>query len=174
MIQFAATIQKFDKKGEKTGWSYIHIPAKLAQQLKPDNKKSFRVKGHFDEYAISQVSLIPMGEGDFIIPINATMRKALRKQKGATIQVKMKLDNSPLQQSSDLFDCLKEEPEALKKFTSMPNSHQQYYSNWIESAKTEPTKTKRIAMTINAMILGMDYGEMLRAERAKRDMLGKG
>ena len=31
--------------GEKTGWSYIEIPAAIAQQLKPNYKKSFRVKG---------------------------------------------------------------------------------------------------------------------------------
>jgi hypothetical protein len=173
MIQFAATIQKFEKKGEKTGWSYIHIPSKLAEQILPGNKKSFRVKGKLDDYEIKQVSMIPMGEGDFIIPINASMRKALRKQKGATIQVKIEVDQSPLKQSSDLFECLGEEPQALQKFTAMPKSHQNYFSKWIESAKTEPTKAKRIAMTIEAMIKGMDYGEMLRAEREKKDQFLK-
>ncbi|MEJ0102257.1 MAG: YdeI/OmpD-associated family protein [Bacteroidota bacterium] len=29
-----------------------------------------------------------------------------------------------------------------------------YYSKWVESAKTEPTKTKRIAMVVDAMYKG--------------------
>ena len=44
MIKFTATILKFDKQGEKTGWTYIIIPSEMAQQLYPGNKKSFRVK----------------------------------------------------------------------------------------------------------------------------------
>lgn len=43
-VQFTTTIHKFDKQGEKTGWTYFEIPADLAQKLKPGNKKSFRVK----------------------------------------------------------------------------------------------------------------------------------
>lgn len=43
-VQFIATIHRFESKGEKTGWTYIEIPVDIAQQLKPGNKKSFRVK----------------------------------------------------------------------------------------------------------------------------------
>lgn len=33
MITFTATILKFSKQGEKTGWSYIEIPAGIPEQL---------------------------------------------------------------------------------------------------------------------------------------------
>jgi len=47
-----------------------------------------------------------------------------------------------------------------------------YFSNWIESAKTDETKTKRIAQTINALSKKWDYGQMIRDQTAKkRDML---
>ena len=75
MISFTATIQRFDKKGEKTGWSFIEISAAYAKKLKPDTKASFRVKGRLDQVTIKQIALIPMGDGKFIIPFNATMRK---------------------------------------------------------------------------------------------------
>ena len=39
MVHFITTILKFDKQGEKTGWTYIEIPADIAEQLKPNNKK---------------------------------------------------------------------------------------------------------------------------------------
>ena len=38
MIKFTATILKFNEQGEKTGWTYIEIPADIAQQIKPNNK----------------------------------------------------------------------------------------------------------------------------------------
>ena len=66
MISFNATIEKFGKQGEKTGWMYIVVPSKVANKLNPGVKKSYRVKGKLDEHAIEKVSLIPMGEGDFI------------------------------------------------------------------------------------------------------------
>ena len=35
MIEFTTTIHKFDKKGEKTGWTYIEISAAQAGKIKP-------------------------------------------------------------------------------------------------------------------------------------------
>jgi len=45
MIQFIVTIHRFEKQGEKTGWTYIEIPVDIAEKLKPGSKKSFRVLG---------------------------------------------------------------------------------------------------------------------------------
>lgn len=33
MVTFKAMLQKFGSKGEKTGWTYIDIPKKIAQNL---------------------------------------------------------------------------------------------------------------------------------------------
>ncbi len=93
-IQFTTTIQKFGAKGEKTGWTYIEIPADLAQQLKPANKKEFKVKGKLDKHSISRLSVLPMGNGLFILPLNASLRKTLGKNKGAMLQVSLQEDKS--------------------------------------------------------------------------------
>ena len=87
MVRFTTTIEKFGSKGEKTGWYYISIPQKLAELLKPGCKKSFRVKGKLDQTKIEKVSLSPMGEGDFIMAINSSMRKALGKTLGSEVSV---------------------------------------------------------------------------------------
>ncbi|MEO6355587.1 MAG: YdeI/OmpD-associated family protein [Ferruginibacter sp.] len=167
MVQFTTTILKFGEQGEKTGWTYIVIPAALAQQLLPGNKKSFRVKGKLDEHTISGMALIPMGEGDFIMALKADLRKAIGKQKGAQLLVKLAIDAKPYEVNGLLMECLQDEPAAKHYFQSLPKSHQHYFSKWIESAKTEPTKTKRIAMAVNAMSKKMDFGQMLRS--AKED-----
>lgn len=168
MLTFSTTIQRFDKKGEKTGWHFIEISAAKAKKLK-DGKTSFRVRGTIDSLAIQKTALIPMGEGDFILPLNATLRKAIGKKHGDKITLNLELDERKLILSPDLISCLKEDPSALQFFKSLPPSHQQYYSKWIESAKTTATKTKRIVISIEAFGKKQGYPEMMRAYKNRLD-----
>lgn len=165
MIKYTTTILKFDKKGEKTGWSYIEISASQAKKLKPDCKVSFRVKGKLDQYAFEKVALLPMGEGSFIMPINGSMRKSIGKKQGDKLTVSMELDDRKITISQDLMACMKEDPDALKFFRSLPGSHQQYFSKWIESAKTSQTKTKRIVTVMTACSKRQGFSEMMRSYR---------
>lgn len=167
MIQFTTTIQKFAKQGEKTGWTYIEIPADLAQKLKPDNKKEFKVKGKLDTHPVTRVSLLPMGGGIFIMPLNVQMRKAIGKRHGAMLKVQLQEDKSEFVFNPDFMDCLKDDPSAKKFFESLTGSHQRYFSKWIDSAKTEPTRVKRITMAVNALAKKRGYPEMLRAAQGK-------
>ncbi len=165
MVTFTTKILKFEKQGEKTGWTYIEIPADLALELKPGNKKEFKVKGKLDNYTIQRVSLLPMGGGMFVMPLNAAMRKGIGKRHGAMLEVKLTVDKSEFVFDADLVECLADEPKATDFFQTLPGSHQRYFSKWITSAKTEQTKTKRIAQVINALTQKMGYGEMLRAAK---------
>jgi hypothetical protein len=162
MITFSATIQRFDKMGEKTGWMYIEINAQQARKLKPDTKVSFRVKGKLDSHPVEKLALLPMGEGSFILPVNASIRKATGKKTGDKLKVQLEVDDRSLTLSPDLMTCLKDEPVALANFKKLPKSHQQYYSKWIESAKTVPTKSKRISVTVMASFKGLNYSQMMR------------
>ena len=165
MVQFTTTILRFKEQGEKTGWSYINIPQKIAQELKPGNKKSFRVKGKLDNYAIKGVALMPMGGGEFIMPINATMRKAIGKRGGDKLNVQLTEDKKLPELSADLLECLADEPAAKEFFDSLPHSHRLYFSRWIESAKTAPTKAKRIAQAVSALAKKWGFSEMVRTNK---------
>ncbi len=150
-IIFTAVLEKFGQMGEKSGWTYFTIPRKTAEKLLPGNKKSFRVKGKIDEHPVKQVSLLPMGGGDFIMPVNAVMRKAILKKKGDKIEVQLEVDPEEIKLNPELLECLADEPAALKQFNSMPLSHRKYYSKWIETAKTDATRTKRIALAVSSL-----------------------
>ena len=167
MRQFTAILQKFKEKGEKTGWIFLEIPAEVTNALNPDVRTSFRVRGKIDQLEIRQTALIPMGEGKFILPTNAEMRRAIRKHEGATVALEFERDDSPILLSEDLTTCLADEPAALEFFNSLPKSHQNYFSNWIESAKTTETRIKRIAQTIRGLAMKMNYGEMMRYFKSK-------
>lgn len=167
MPSFQAIIQKFGKKGEKTGWTYIDIPFDVTQKLMPGNKKSFRVKGKLDAFPINSLSLIPMGEGEFILPLNAELRKGIGKREGAMLKVTLTVDKSERILDEEFMVCLNDEPAAMAHFQSLPPSHRHYYSKWISSAKSEATKAKRIAQAITALSRKQHYGEMIRSLKGK-------
>lgn len=163
MIRFSTIIFQFGEQGEKTGWHYITITSAQAKQLGHQTKKSFRVKGKLDEFAIKEIALMPMGDGNFIMPLNATIRKGIKKRKGATLLVQIEKDETVFTLSNELLECLADEPKALEYFNQLPKSHQRYFSNWINAAKTEPTKAKRIAQAVTGLSRKMNFGEMIRS-----------
>jgi hypothetical protein len=173
MVQFTTIIEKAGEMGEKTGWTYIIIPADIAQQLLPGNKKTFRGKGFLDNYKLGGIALMPIGGGDFMMPLNAAIRKGIKKRKGAMLHVKLEVDTNPIKPPADFVDCLKDEPKAFEYYYSLTKGNQNYFSKWIESAKTEQTKTKRIAQAVTALSRRLNFGEMLRSlKNEKKDLLG--
>lgn len=166
-ISFTAALHRFKENADKTGWTYFEIPAELAQQLKPRNKKSFRVKGSLDNHKIEGVSLLPVGNGNFLMAVNAAMRKGIRKGKGAMIEVVLSVDEKPYELNKDLVECLKDDSDATEYFYSLTPGHRNYFSKWIDSAKTDVTKTKRLAQTITSLAGKIDYGQMIRFYKGK-------
>ncbi len=166
MVEFNTIILQFNEQGEKTGWTYIEIPADVAQQMKPGNKKSFRVRGVLDAFPVSGLALMPMGEGKFIMALKAEIRKGIHKNAGAMLQVKLEEDKDyKVEIPDDLMECFDFEPEAFDFFNTLAKSHRDYFIKWINSAKTNETRAKRIVNTVNAMLRRWDYGQMIREMR---------
>ena len=78
------------------------------------------------------------------------------------VNLKIVLDERPYTPSVTFIKCLKDEPGALAFFKTLSKSHQNYFSKWIDSAKTDVTKEKRIVQAVNALAHGLNYAEMLR------------
>lgn len=166
MIYLKTEIEKYESNGEKTGWSYVFIPQEIADQIKPNSRRGFRVKGFLDELAVNGLSATPVKNDGFIIPLNKNLRKALRKEEGAVIELRLEFDaNFKIEMPEILEVCLAQEEGLLAYFLSLPKSHQNYFINWLNTAKTEPTLTKRLVMLVNAMVLKQDFGAMIRANR---------
>jgi hypothetical protein len=165
MIRFTATIQQDSRDPEKQGWSFIIISKALSNKLNPGVRKGFRVKGKLDNYEIKQTSLLPVSGERFMLPINATMRKATGKKAGDKLVVEMEVDKTKLKLSADLLACLKDDPAADKFFKSLPPSHQRYFSNWVAGAKTETTRAKRITLALAALSRQKHFGIMMKEEK---------
>lgn len=162
MVEFDAMMLQFADQGEKTGWTYIDIPADIALQMKPDNKKSFRVRGMLDALSVRGMALMPMGEGNFIMALKADVRKQLHKNAGAMLHCKLEEDlDYKVDIPADLQECFDYEPEALEFFNSLAKSHREYFIKWINEAKTPETRAKRLVNTMNAMLRKWRFNVML-------------
>ena len=168
MIRFTATILRFEAQGEKSGWSYLHLPAHLAEELKPGNRKSFRVRGTLDAFPIKGVSLLPMGGGDFILPFNGAMRRGTGKREGGSVVASLEADSAVLPMPADFAEWLEADEEAKAFFEALPQSHKHYWIKWLDSVKTPEGRQGRLARAVAALSQGFGFAEMLRAEKAAR------
>ena len=104
-----------------------------------------------------------MGEGNFILALKADIRRALKKRRGDVLRVRLEShDDFEFVPPAGLMECLEEEPESLEFFNTLTKSHREYFYKWINSAKTEPTRLKRITKTLVAMSMKYGYPEMIR------------
>lgn len=166
MVEVDAMMLQFAEQGEKTGWTYIDIPADLALQMKPHNKKSFRVRGMLDALPVRGMALMPMGEGNFIMALKADIRKKLHKNAGAILHCKLEEDTDyKVEIPADLQECFDFEPETWDFFNSLAKSHREYFIKWINEAKTNETRAKRIVNTVNTMLRKWRFNVMLREIR---------
>ncbi len=170
MVTLIAEIERFELNGEKTGWSYVFIPQDIADQIKADERRGFRVRGLIDHVPVNGMSVMPVKESGFILPLNKPLRKSLKKEEGAKVKLSLEFDvDFKIEMPEDLEVCLAYEEGLLEHFLSMAKSHQNYFINWLNTAKTETTRTKRIVMIVNAMDKKYDFGAMIRAEQKKRE-----
>lgn len=170
MIDYTTIMRQYGENGDKTRWTFVIVPLDVVQQILPGNKRSVRVRGWLDEYPVAGMSLMPVGEGDFILALKAGIRKAIRKESGAMLRLRLEHDKDfKVEMPADLQECFEfEQPEAFDYFDSLSKSHQGYFIKWIADAKTEETRANRIAKTINAAARRMDYGAMLKEQKRLR------
>lgn len=167
MVNFKAEIERFGTNGEKTGWSYVFIPEEIAQQIAND-RRGFRVRGQIDHVSITGKSLLPVRGGGFILTLDAKLRRQLRKEADSPVVLALEHDvDFKIEMPKDLEVCLAQEDGLLEHFLSYTKSHQNYFIVWLNTAKTEATRTKRLIMIVDAMAKKQDFGLMMRSNRKK-------
>lgn len=168
MLSFGSIIQKFANKGEKTGWTYVDVPPDILLKLKRKDKKEFRIKGVIDDVKFERLATYPIGDGNFIIAINAELRNKLGKKEGAMVSLKIELDKSEALQSQELIEALEEDKIAKKQFDSLLLSQRNYFHRYVYTAKGMDTKAGRIVNIINAMYKKQNFGEMIRSLKKEK------
>lgn len=141
LVDRDSLLEKFPGKG---GWTYTLIP-----EVWQDKSTPFgwvKVRGAIDTYQLEQYKLMPMGDGKHLfLPVKAAIRKQIKKEAGDIVHVLLYEDSSTLVIPDEIISCLKDDStESHTKFMAYSEGEQKAFVDWINSAKTEETKAKRI------------------------------
>lgn len=137
-----------DRFPGKRGWTYIELP-----EIMPSKQKMgmVRVKGVVDNCAIYSIHLMPMGNGVLMLPLNAYVRKKIKKRQGDEVFVELYNDNEDTPVPEEFMECLEAEPEALTYFNTLSSSIKRNIIQYIYQAVKQETKDKRIIMFMNRL-----------------------
>lgn len=146
LVDRPCILQKFRGKG---GWTFIEIP-----EIKPDKNAPFgwvKVRGKIDNYLFSNYRLQPMGNGSLFLPVNAKIRKQIKKQAGDSVYLILYKDNKPLRIPKELVECLQTDPDVYQEFLALTEDKQKDYISWIYDVKKEETRANRIVEMMNKL-----------------------
>ncbi len=155
LVNSSYLLKKFPGKG---GWTYAEIPEILQNKNNPFGW--VKVRGFVDDYELKQYKLMPMGDGKLFLPVKKEIRKRIKKEAGDYVKIRLYPDYSRIEIPEEIIDCLKNESqEVYETFLSFTEGEQKAYLDWIENAKTEDTKVKRIVTMIERLRKKMKFHE---------------
>ncbi|RYE19719.1 MAG: DUF1905 domain-containing protein [Sphingobacteriales bacterium] len=143
-------LERFDGKG---GWTFVRIPELTKDKTRPFGWR--KVKGRIDDYPIKKLSLMPMADGEMMLPVRAEIRKHINKRAGDWVQITLYPDTDVLEVPEELQLCLADEPRALNFFNQLTESEQKFYIDWIYNAKRAETRISRLTQTISRLQQGL-------------------
>jgi len=139
-------LQKFEGKG---GWTYALIPEVSKEKRFPFGLK--KVNGSIDNYKLENCTLMPFGNGQLFLPVKAEIRKSIKKEAGEWVRIILFGEESPEVIPADILECLKEAPNAYKRFKELPDLEQKEEIDAIMEAKRQDTKVEKIVRLIDKL-----------------------
>lgn len=132
---------------EKIGaWTVVYIPIDAKKVF--GKTSSIRVKGTIDGYPFHDCSLMPVKGGTRCLAIKREIRKNIRKEAGATIEIIFEQDFSELVIPEELSEAFEASPEAKKLFDALAPSYRRNYAVYINESKRKETREKRAVQCV--------------------------
>ena len=143
-MRFHTTILQGDKTA--TG---IRIPDEVVESLGAGKRPPIKVTIHGYTYR----STVAVMGGAYMVGVNADNRAAAGVAGGDEVDVDIELDTEPRVVSvpDDFAAALAAEPEAQRTFDKLSNSNKGWHTLQIEGAKTDETRQRRVARSIEAL-----------------------
>jgi Bacteriocin-protection, YdeI or OmpD-Associated/Domain of unknown function (DUF1905) len=91
--------------------------------------------------------------GIYLVPLSAENRTAAKVKAGDEVDVDIELDTEPrvVTVPDDLAAALGADNQASQNFDGMAFTHRNEYVRWIESAKRDETRQRRVAEAVTAL-----------------------
>lgn len=143
-MRFRTTI--LQSGGTATG---IRIPDEVVESLGAGRRPPVRVTINGFTY---RSSVAVMG-GDYMVGVSAENRAGARVKGGDVVDVDIELDTAPreIEEPPDFAKALDAEPAARKTFDGLSYSNKSWHTLQIAGAKTDETRQRRIAKSIEAL-----------------------
>ena len=146
-MQFRTTIQQSD--GTATG---IRIPDEVVDALGAGKRPPVRVtiKGYTYRNTIAVMG------GEFWVGVSAQHRAGAGVAGGDEVDVDIELDTAPREVTvpADFAAALDAEPGARRTFEGLSYSNRQWHVLQVDGAKTDETRQRRIAKSVEALRQG--------------------
>jgi hypothetical protein len=146
-MRFRTTIEQAGKTA--TG---IRVPDKVVEALGAGKRPPVRVTIHDYTYR-STVAVL----GDaYMVGVSAENRAGAGVAGGDTVDVDIELDTAPREVTvpTDFGAALAAEPAARRTFEGLSYSNKSWHVSSIEGAKTDETRQRRIAKSVEALRAG--------------------
>jgi Bacteriocin-protection, YdeI or OmpD-Associated/Domain of unknown function (DUF1905) len=143
-VRFHTTILQSGKTA--TG---IEVPAEVVEALGAGKRPPVTVTINGYTYR----STIAVMGGAYMVGVNADNRAAAGVAGGDEVDVDVELDTAPrgVALPADFAAALDAEPAARRTFDALSNSNKGWHTYQIENAKTDETRQRRIAKSIEAL-----------------------
>jgi Bacteriocin-protection, YdeI or OmpD-Associated/Domain of unknown function (DUF1905) len=94
--------------------------------------------------------------GEFMVGLNREVREGAGVQAGDTVTLELELDTEPrtVEIPPVLAEALDRDPQAKEAFDGMAFTHRKEYARWIEEAKKEATRQRRVTQAIEMIRSG--------------------
>lgn len=141
MISFESTIYK-----EKM-FFVAEVPSSIIDTI--GRKRHIPVRGKANDTAFKS-ACIPRKEGRYIIILNSEIRKKIDRSEGDTVQFAIEYDpeSRDLPLPEDMEMILAEDEEVFQEYNNSSPSNRREYIKYIEMARHEKTRLKRINLLI--------------------------
>ena len=150
MPEFEAQIELFGKTA--TGF---HVPPDVVENLGQGKRPGVTVTLNGYTY---RSTIAPYGD-EFFLPLNRTNRNAAGVEAGDTVPVSIEFDDQPrvVEIPEDLAHALTGSARAEERFADLSYSHQREYVEWINEAKRDETRQRRIAKALEMLTEGRTH-----------------
>jgi antitoxin component of MazEF toxin-antitoxin module len=94
--------------------------------------------------------------GQFLVGLNRAVRQEAGVEAGDTVDVELELDTAPreVEVPQALADALAADDEAREAFDRLAYTHRKEYARWIEEAKRDETRRRRLAQALEMLRQG--------------------
>jgi hypothetical protein len=94
--------------------------------------------------------------GEFLLGLSRAVRQQAGVEPGDTVEVELALDTAPreVEVPVALADALAEDSEAGAAFARLAYTHRKEYARWIDEAKRDETRQRRVAKALEMLRQG--------------------